>query len=781
MKLYNTNKLFILTGHSSSGKNTLITDIGAELFSISMDDLRKVFLQPDINEYGNNTINNQENSFIYNKYLEILENRMLSGGTIISNNLNLLNKDIQNTIDLAEKYKYEAYIVPMPILTTEETLKRNKQKPLNQRVPEKTIYKSIALAKEKNHNLFIGKVNIISPEEMKKILNKNKNKLLFDLNGYKNIYHIGDLQGCYSVLNDAINFNDKLFNENFYIFVGDYIDRGIENDKVMNLLYQLKDKKNVIFIRGNHEEHIDRYLSTGKYVSSEFYYKTLPQLHKKFKNEFNEKMNQITEKLSDFFIYKYQDKNVFVNHAGISGLPEFPLLSSRKQYTKGYGGYNLPIDSMFEEQNSDWVQIHGHRNTENRSSSKHRSFSLEMDVENGGYLPILTLNKNGFSINHHPNNIYKKEDTNKHNSSPFEKLYSKNKERDIPELVNKLTNSDLIRVVDLGDNIHSFNFTKKAFFDKNFSDPNTCKARGLFINVKNNKIVARSYDKFFNIEEKGIDNCSIDYIKNEFKGKIIGYQKENGFLGISGYNSEKDEVLLRGKSGIESPFSDHFFKIFMETLNEEQQFFFKKYLRQKNLTATFEVIEPDFDPHIVEYKKPEIILLDLVKREIDFKKEDFDIVNDFAQKINVRTNKNKILNFKNVENFLEFRESLINKCPIEMPDKYKHEGYVIEDSEGKLIKLKSPYYDFWKSIRGIKDKIARQKIKSEKNKQQKVNKAEELVLNHFLIRTEKSKEVGVDFINKIFDTYSPEEALNKDIITLRKEYLSKSNLTYKPK
>lgn len=762
--LYNTNKLFILTGHIGSGKDTFIKECNAEHFSLSMDDIRKVYLAPQINEIGENTTNNTDNTFIFKEYFKILEMRLLAGGLVISNNLNLSSKDIEKHIELGEKYNYEINIIPMDICEPNIAIERNNNRDSYNKVPEKNLMKSIELSKNHIYKEFEKRAKILKKEDAKKILLLNKQDLTIDLNEYENIYHIGDLQGCYSVLQNAKNIN---FDKDFYIFVGDYIDRGIENDKTIRLLSQLKNKKNVILLRGNHEEHLDRYMSTGKAVSDEFYRNTLPQIHKEFKTQFNEEIEEILNSLNDFFIYKHNEKKVFVNHAGLSGLPEYPLLASRKSYTKGYGGYGLPIDSLFEKHNNDWYQVHGHRNTEFRftANSDFKSFPLENEVENGGYLPILKLSNKGFELFNIPNNVYKKEvyDT------AMAKLISKEKEEDVPKLVNNLKNSELIRVIDIGDNIQSFNFTKNAFFKKDFSDPNTCKARGLFINTKNYDIVARSYDKFFNIKEQGIEGTQIEDIKNNFKGRIQAFKKENGFLGISGYDREKDEIILRGKSGVISPFAEKFQELFNNTLNDNQKEYFKAYLRLNNNTATFEVIDPVFDPHIIKYEKPEIILLDLIKREIDYKREDYEKVIDFADKIGVNTNKNKSLKFKNTEQLIEFYNSIKSMCPIDMQEKYKHEGYVVEDEIGNLIKLKSPYYDFWKSIRSIKDRVARQKIKQENNKQQKVSDIEQLVKSHYLIDSEKAINEGIKFIDKVFNTYSPEEALNKNIIALREE------------
>lgn len=74
-----------------------------------------------------------------------------------------------------------------------------------------------------------------------------------NLSKYKKIHHIGDLQGCYSVLKEYIK---TIKEDEFYIFLGDYINRGIENGKVIKFLLKICEKENVCLLEGNHERHL---------------------------------------------------------------------------------------------------------------------------------------------------------------------------------------------------------------------------------------------------------------------------------------------------------------------------------------------------------------------------------------------------------------------------------------------------------------------------------------------------------------------------------------------
>jgi serine/threonine protein phosphatase 1 len=71
----------------------------------------------------------------------------------------------------------------------------------------------------------------------------------------KNIYVIGDIHGKYSSLKMILSRITPLRKQDELIFLGDYIDRGVDSDKVIQKLIDLKNKyENVTFLSGNHEK-----------------------------------------------------------------------------------------------------------------------------------------------------------------------------------------------------------------------------------------------------------------------------------------------------------------------------------------------------------------------------------------------------------------------------------------------------------------------------------------------------------------------------------------------
>ena len=76
------------------------------------------------------------------------------------------------------------------------------------------------------------------------------------------IYAVGDIHGCYDKLLELINKMDIDFEADTLVFLGDYIDRGPQSFEVVAYLADLKQRyANTIFLKGNHEEMLEKYLS----------------------------------------------------------------------------------------------------------------------------------------------------------------------------------------------------------------------------------------------------------------------------------------------------------------------------------------------------------------------------------------------------------------------------------------------------------------------------------------------------------------------------------------
>ena len=77
-----------------------------------------------------------------------------------------------------------------------------------------------------------------------------------------NIFAIGDIHGCYDKLVALIDQLKINYSQDTVVFLGDYIDRGPDSFQVVDYLLKFKAKHpNTIFLKGNHEALLMRYLT----------------------------------------------------------------------------------------------------------------------------------------------------------------------------------------------------------------------------------------------------------------------------------------------------------------------------------------------------------------------------------------------------------------------------------------------------------------------------------------------------------------------------------------
>ena len=264
--------------------------------------------------------------------------------------------------------------------------------------------------------------------------------------------------------------------------------------------------------------------------------------------------------------------------------------------------------------------------------------------------------------------------------------------------LEKMLNSEYIRVKDLGNNIVSLNFTRDAFQDGVWNDE-TIKARGLFINKATGDIVARSYNKFF---QYGETQETKDYVDNNLVYPLYISKKFNGFLGIlSVYNNE---FFIATKSTNDGEYCDYFKNILNNTIfnNEQETKELFNTLKENNCSAVFEVMDMMNDQHIV-YENNPLALLDFIPNSLDLNGigKDVELSETLKNKINLKSiviAKNKKINSKEeLDKFLQDMEE--NEL----------EGAVITDSNGFMWKFKTNFYRFWKIERNQLERILRGK------------------------------------------------------------------------
>lgn len=682
--------LLLFRGAPGCGKSTYIEKNGLKSYTICADDIRMMCAAPTLNINGETCINQSNDKEVWNMLFKILEIRMRNGEFTVIDATNSKTIEMNKYKELAKNYRYRIYCIDMTEIPIEEVKRRNLQREELKRVPGEVIDKMYS--RFETQQIPSG-IKVLKPNELDTIWYKPA-----DLSSYKKIHVIGDIHGCYTALMDYLKSNGGIHDDEMYIFVGDYIDRGIENHQVLQWLINHMNDSNMIFIEGNHERWLWCWANniTGK--SKEFEFRTRPQLEsfnisKKHTREFYRKLCQCC-----YFIY--HGNKFLLTHGGLSSLPKELLTIPTELMIKGVGRYedSNDVDEAFYKNvyNENIFQIHGHRNIIGSDiQTTPNTFNLEGRVEFGGDLRCVQIDCNGIHEFITKNTVFKT-----FNEQEIQNNQNDKKDMSVYHLVQEMRSSKFVYETKFG-NISSFNFTKEAFVNKEWNGI-TNKARGLFVDTENYKIIARSYDKFFNINER--PETSLGNLRFKLQFPITAYVKENGFLGIVGYDSSNDEVFFTSKSNPMSKYSGYFKKLLYDIYGIRSVNKMKEYIKNNNVSFVFECCDIENDPHIIKYPQSKVVLLDIIKNQVSYEKLCYDELCKIGNDIGFIV-KTKAYTINTYEEFFDWYNNVTSE-DYKYNDEYI-EGFVVEDSVGYMVKIKLYYYKLWKKLRGVAQSVAK--------------------------------------------------------------------------
>lgn len=716
--------LVLLRGAPASGKSTFIKEHHLEPYTLSADQIRTQASSPVLNTDGDFIISQKQDKYVWETLHTMLEKRMQDGCFTVIDATHYKTSLINQYKNLVKRYYYRVYIVDFTDVPYEELVRRNNEREDYKRVPEEVIKKMTTCFTDDTE---VKKwCTVIKPEQFEETFTL---KPLDLTNVYDEIYVFGDIHGCYTCFK---NFIDKhpLTDRTCYLFVGDYTDRGLENDKMVQWLLDNYQKKNVVLLKSNHTVHLDHYAHDEWDLirSKEFKQTTYKQLEKFDKKD----LRQLCRKFIQMSYFQFGLYSYLVTHGGIpsTNLNKLSFVPTI-QFIKGVGEYSDcdRIDENWSKCHISIYSIHGHRNVKGvKIHNTLMTYNLDSRIEYGEPLRVIKLNKNGEAEEfYEPNTVFaevKKETI----SSRTVTIQSDN------DIVNELNhNRDIIKK-ELGDGYYSFNFSRDVFYKKQWNELTEI-ARGLFVHLSDGKIVARSYRKFFNLNEN--KDTSLENVLAKVKYPIVAYHKYNGYLGLLSYDFVNDDFFIATKSTNQGDYKNWF-----KAILEDKKYLtpkLKEYLKKYNCTFVFEVIDPINDPHIIEYKDKEVILLDIIYNEFQLHKDEYFNMGSISEYFGIK-HKSILHIIKTQEDLESFLEKFDDAYGSSL------EGAVFEDATGYMFKYKTSYYKFWKEMRKLKDDFAKGRIPK------KIYKNEQWISFY-----------------KFLEKLTPEE-LSKDIITLRKEW-----------
>lgn len=682
-------KLVVTRGPQGAGKSTTVRELGLDAYRLSADDLRRLYSSPVLRFDGHLTLNHDFEERVWRELKSVLNERMGRGELIVVDATHPCSGSFKPYLEAATLHRYQVVCLDFSTIPLELAQERNAARHGHEVVPAAAVERTWQRCRDGQVPQSVERIYWSADGSHVEKLGTWLHEPIVDLSSYERVHHIGDLQGCFTPLAEYLG-PDGLKDDELYIFVGDLCDRGIQNGQVVRWMLAHASDPNVVVIWGNHEEHLHRYGRGLLSENEEFNQRTVPQLVGA--GITRAEIDGLCDSFVDCICYVWNGQRVIVTHAGLSTVPEHRERIASRQYAKGTGHYSDPIDDQFTAQAPDgWLQVHGHRNLRlSPVKAAARSFNLEGAVEYGGHLRIVVLEATGWVPVEVKSRVYRPlQERLGDRVLPFRELLPPWLTAEMappvlsPQQLAALQAHALFqeKIAPSRPHISAFNFTREAFFDTAW-DTLTITPRGLFVDNGSGEIIARSYDKFFNLGER--PETAEEALATSLTFPVAAYLKENGYLGILGYDARCQDLLWTSKSSPDSEFSRWFQELGEAVIGPTRVKALARYLRDTGSAMAFQVVAPVRDPHICEYDQPVLVLLDVIRRAPVFQALPYEQLLKVGEVFGL-TVKDQAMTFhswKQLSGWLRVAQR---------PD-YKYrgrpvEGFVLEDASGFQVKI----------------------------------------------------------------------------------------------
>lgn len=315
-------------------------------------------------------------------------------------------------------------------------------------------------------------------------------------------------------------------------------------------------------------------------------------------------------------------------------------------------------------------------------------------------------------------------------------------------LLNEMASNELVRVKESGiPGVVACNFTRKAFY-KGAWDAQTVRARGLFLDKNTGEVVARGYDKFFNVGQSGAPSTIRDLAteaareaRDNERYNVTLRKKHNGFLAIVA--AVNGNLTVLSKSGI-TAYSREAERILRAQIGDAGCERLRRVLADSNMSATFECISKR-DPHMVYYTKGEMIFLDFIHNAPDYDPVPLDAAFTVIRTVDPLM---PVAESKTLAYWWMWENATdLAKIITRMAEKASHEhseGYVISYGDGRMAKIKTRWYTRAKWLRPmVQNAILRDDYEPSKRESAEITRMRKLLMDAGVLSHDYAERMGM--------------------------------------
>ena len=689
--------MFILRGAPGAGKSTLIRRHRLGDLAIGLDDFRRLYSTPFTDLDGEPTLSMAFGAErqVVSAFKAAVAARIRQGGTILLDCTNPARKSYREFASLARRCGYRVYVVDVQgDLDDAELIERNETRrgTLGYVGPE--VVADIAA------RVRAGAASVVEPVVGLEDVRRLNTIAETDAAGYERLVIIGDVQSCAGALAKAKEHFGGWDPAALFVLVGDLFDRGPDAAGVMDLIVEDgRVPDNIVLVEGNHDEHLRMICSDVRGGSWPDTRESRRQILASGRRDGD--IEALLARMVPMAGLRFAGEHILVTHAGLApatidrivtegedgllawDLTEVPMLqlllgsSARSTTFQGRSGYERAVEARLSHPRI--VQVHGHRNGTRSEEpgpalAAPNVYTLEHGVEHGGHLAVLQIDADGTRTLH---------------AFTQDAPVLTGAAADPDSLVARMSAHPEVRVREVTGmpGILACNFSRRAF-TKRLWDETSCRARGLFLRAADAAVVARGYDKFFNIGQAPGPASAEEIVRVGVGRPLTARRKWNGYLAIVSVIDGRLRVF--SKSGV-TPFSEHAEALLAAHVGDRADEL-AGIIAGAGVSLTFEVISRR-DPHIIDEGDDKVVLLDAIRNQ-----EDMELVDD----LRLRLADDFGFVSPEVEVLSEAADdgaTAALAARSRVAEERGEEGFVITYADGAMAKYKSRVYSEIKAFR----------------------------------------------------------------------------------